>query len=127
MSVIKVIRTDENNIVNEFKKLNVNDTAIILSSTFDVNTDKLDPRVFDDGKIGFVIYDIEMLCDDMRSVQYLDGKNIPNAPFLFIKKDVPLHSQVSEHPYIYLMQAYLLGGYYFRHIAEPILKFTHGS
>jgi len=113
-------------IIDDINKLNeVPDNTIV--ALMDKNTSVSEGAIeemilpcFDDPKIGFVYTDFVVKTGDMELVDFLNGTDLADCPF-FLRKIPGLVAQDVPNAKANLMQQLGSKGYYFEHIADPIV------
>lgn len=104
---------------------NVPDGTIVAlldpnNSVSDENVEGMVLPCFDDPRIGFVYTDFLVESGDMTLVEFLNGSDLPDCPFFF-KKIAGVVPQEVPNVKSNLMQQLVSKGYYFEHIADPIV------
>ena len=80
-------------------------------------------KIFEDKNIGFIYTDVITINNNIQNIEYLNGIDLPNVPF-FAKKINKLNftNIDNDNIMIGIMKTYLDHGYYFQHLADPLIK-----
>ena len=94
----------------------LNDNAEIASQSID----EIIVPLFNDPKIGFVYTDLLVKNKEAEFIRYHNGIDLFDIPF-FLRKIKDLKTTNEEQPKIGIMASLINLGYYFQHIADPLI------
>lgn len=114
--------------LSEWNNAEENSILLLLSNNCSITYKKEDidriKTFFKNSKIGFIYTDVMTNNkNNIKNIEYLNGIDLPNIAF-FAKKinNISFNEFDDNNIMIELMKTYLSHGYYFHHIADPLIN-----
>lgn len=123
-----IVADNSQDLFSQLKKLKSQSLVIVLNSNAKVNNDDINEVVanllLNDPRVGFVYTDV-LLChpDGTQTVEYFSGFDLLEIPF-FMRVPDKIEPFSTDTPHIDLMNQLTSQGYYFEHIADPMITVT---